>query len=181
MVDISEVDGRNAVEDYNQINNELEKYSEELAGVPQIVVATKADLLLEEELEEKLVNFEKATGKRPMVISSVMHKGVDNLLDKVVETLSKTPKKAPIEIEVHNFDERDKTSLDIIKHEDGSFEVVGGFIDNLIRGVVLSDEQSNAYFQNALKRFGIIDKLKESGLKDGDTVIIKDISFDYQE
>lgn len=181
MVDISECEYRNAVEDFEQINNELKKYSEELLGVPQIVVATKADLLLEEELEEKLKVFKQTTGIMPMVISSVIHKGVDELLDKVVEVLSKTPKKAPIQIEKFDFDEKDKTSLDIIRHDDGSFEVVGGFIDNLIRGVVLSDEQSNAYFQNAIKRFGIIDKLKEAGMQDGDTVIIKDISFDYEE
>ena len=61
------------------------------------------------------------------------------------------------------------------------FEVSGGFIDNLIRGVVLSDEGSNAYFQNALKKYGIIEKLKQAGLSDGDTVIIKDITFEYAE
>ena len=181
MVDISECEYRNAVDDYNQINGELKKYSAELAGVPQIVVATKSDLLLEEELEEKLKLFEEKTGKRPMVISSIMHMGVNELLDKIVEVLSKTPKKAPIDIELHDFDVKDKTSLEIIKREDGAYEVVGGFIDNLIRGVVLSDEQSNAYFQNALKKFGIIEKLKEAGMQDGDTVVIKDISFDYQE
>lgn len=181
MVDISECEGRSAVEDFNHINTELKNYSEDLANAPQIVVATKTDLLLDEELEEKLNDFEKKTGKRPQVLSSIMHKGVNELLDKLIETLSKTPKKAPQEIEKFDFDEKDKTSLDIIRHDDGSFEVVGGFMDNLIRGVVLSDEQSNAYFQNALKKFGIIDKLKDAGMKDGDIVIIKDISFDYEE
>lgn len=181
MVDISEIDGRNAIEDFNQINEELKKYSEELSQVPQIVAVTKTDLLTEEDLKQKLANFEKQTGKKPIVLSSIMHKGVNELLDKVVEVLSKTPKKAPQEVQKFDFDERDKTSLEIVKHDDGSFEVVGGFIDNLIRGVVLSDEQSNAYFQNALKKYGIMEKLKEAGLKDGDTVIIKDISFDYQE
>ncbi|MBQ9786380.1 MAG: GTPase ObgE [Clostridia bacterium] len=181
MVDISECEGRSAVEDYLQINSELEKYSQEIASAPQIVVATKTDILTEEELNEKLNKFEEQTGKRPMVLSSIMHKGVNELLDKIVEVLSKTPKKAPQEIEMHNFDERDKTSLEIINHGNGEYEVVGGFIDNLIRGVVLSDEQSNAYFQNALKKFGIIDKLKQAGMQDGDTVIIKDISFDYEE
>ena len=181
MVDISECEGRSAVDDYNKINTELKNYSEELSKVPQIVVATKTDLLLDEELEEKLNAFEKETGKHPMLLSAIMHKGVDELLDKLIEVLSKTPKKAPQAVELYDFDVKDKTSLDIVRHDDGSFEVVGGFIDNLIRGVVLSDEQSNAYFQNAIKKFGIIDKLKEAGLKDGDTVIIKDISFDYEE
>ena len=116
-----------------------------------------------------------------MALCAIIHEGLNELLDKLIEVLSKTPKKAPQPIELVDFDVKDKSSLDIIRHDDGSFEVVGGFIDNLIRGVVLSDEQSNAYFQNAIKKFGIIEKLKEEGLKDGDTVIIKDISFDYEE
>ena len=51
----------------------------------------------------------------------------------------------------------------------------------MIRGIVLSDPTSFAYFQNALKKFGIIQKLLDSGMKDGDTVIIKDISFTYEQ
>lgn len=181
MVDISEIEGRSAINDYEQINTELKNYSEELYKVPQIVVATKTDLLTEEELSEKLNKFEAKTKIRPMVLSAIIHKGVDELLDKITEVLAKTPKKAPQEIEMYDFDIKDKTSIEIVNNEPGVFEVQGGFIDNLIRGVVLSDERSNAYFQNALKKFGIIDKLKEAGMQDGDTVIIKDISFEYSE
>ncbi|MBE7082816.1 MAG: GTPase ObgE [Clostridiales bacterium] len=181
MVDISETDCRNAVDDFNQINKELANYSQELAGVPQIVVATKADLLDAETLAMQLDDFASKTGHKPMVISSVTHSGVNELLNKITEVLAKTPKKAPMEIELVEFDTKDKTTLEVIKLEQGMFEVVGGFIDNLIRGVVLSDEQSNAYFQNALKKYGIIDKLKEAGMKDGDTVVIKDITFEYSE
>lgn len=181
MVDISESDCRDAVEDYLKINEELKKYSEDLAHVPQIVVATKADLLDEETLKMQLENFEQKTKIMPLVLSAVTHKGLDNLLNEVVQKLSKTPKKAPIQIEMEDFDTRDKSSFEVIRHDDGAFEVLGGFIDHFIRGIVLSDEVSNAYFQNALKKFGIIDKLKQAGMKDGDTVIIKDIVFEYSE
>ncbi|MBO7528092.1 MAG: GTPase ObgE [Clostridia bacterium] len=181
MIDISESDGRDAACNYNQINNELKKYSADVASVPQIIVATKADLLTDDELKTRLNKFEKDTGKKPLVISSIINKGIDALLDEIITLLAKTPKKAATDIEMHDFDKKDKTSLEIIKINDSTYEVVGGFIDNLIRGVVLSDERSNAYFQNALKKHGIIDKLKEAGLIDGDTVIIKDISFEYSE
>lgn len=181
MVDISQIEGRDAVEDYNQINQELKNYSANLAKVPQIVVATKIDLLDEQTLRDRLAYFEEKTGQKPLLLSSIMHKGLEELLDKITEVLSKTPKKPAQEIEMFDFDVKDKTSLDIIKRDDNTFEVVGGFIDNLIRGVVLSDEGSNAYFQNALKKYGIIDKLKQAGMQDGDTVIIKDITFEYNE
>jgi GTPase len=91
------------------------------------------------------------------------------------------PKPAPIEIELDNFDTKDKQTFEIVKIDNVTYEVKGGLIDNMTRGIVLSDPQSFAYFQNALKKFGIIDKLKEKGMKDGDTVIIKDITFDYEE
>ena len=181
MVDIAELDGRNAIDDFNQINTELKNYSSELAEVPQVVAVTKVDMLSDDELAQRLEKFEKATGIKPIVLCSIIHQGLDELLNKVVELLSKTPKKAPQEIEMFDFDVKDKTSLEVIKVEEGTFEVIGGFIDNLIRGVVLSDERSNAYFQNALKKYGIIDKLKEAGMQDGDTVIIKDITFEYAE
>lgn len=181
MVDISQIEGRDAVEDYKQINQELKNYSASLANVPQIVVATKIDLLDEQSLCDRLANFEEKTGQKPLLLSSIMHKGLEELLDKITEVLSKTPKKPAQEIEMFDFDVKDKTSLEVIKREDNTYEVVGGFIDNLIRGVVLSDEGSNAYFQNALKKYGIIDKLKQAGMQDGDTVIIKDITFEYNE
>ncbi|MBE7075067.1 MAG: GTPase ObgE [Clostridiales bacterium] len=181
MVDISQIDGRDAVSDYEQINTELKKYSENLANVPQIVVVTKTDLLDDDTLNQRLKNFEEKTAQKPIVMCSIIHTGVEDLLDKLTEVLAKTPKKAPQEIELHDFDIKDKTSLFVENTEDGVYEVKGGFIDNLIRGVVLSDEASNAYFQNALKKYGIIDKLKEAGMNDGDTVIIKDITFEYSE
>lgn len=181
MVDISQIEGREAVDDYNKINAELKKYGNIISTVPQIVAVTKTDLIDEDTLNARLKNFEEQTGKKPIILASIMHKGIEELLDKLTEVLAKTPKKAPQEVELAEFDVRDKTSININECEPNVFEVSGGFIDNLIRGVVLSDEGSNAYFQNALKKYGIIDKLKEAGLKDGDTVIIKDITFEYAE
>ena len=181
MVDISEIEGRDAVDDYQKINAELKNYSQELSSVPQIVVATKVDLLDEQTLKTRIQNFTKKTGQKPILLSSIMHKGLEQLLDKITEVLATTPKKPAQQVELENFDVKDKSSLNVIKREENIFEVVGGFIDNLIRGVVLSDESSNAYFQSALKKYGIIDKLKEAGMKDGDTVIIKDITFEYSE
>ncbi len=181
LVDISECEGRNAVEDYFNINNELKKYSEKLSSVPQIVALTKIDLLSEEQLNEKVKLFEEKTNQKPILLCSIIHKGTEELKSKIWQVLEKTPKPAPINVELNNFDVRDKQSFEVKKIDNQTYEVCGGLIDNMIRGVVLSDETSFAYFQNALKKFGIIDKLKEKGLNVGDTVIIKDISFEYEE
>ncbi|MDD3862401.1 MAG: Obg family GTPase CgtA, partial [Clostridia bacterium] len=86
-----------------------------------------------------------------------------------------------IEVEEFDFDKRDKVSVEISQKTDGSFVLSGGYIDNLIRGIVLSDFVSFAYFQKRLKQDGVVDKLKEKGLKDGDIIHIKDIAFEYME
>ena len=181
LVDISGIEGRDSVKDYYNINSELKKYSQKLSKVPQVVALTKTDLIDEDELKQKVASFEKQTGLKTIPLCSIIHEGIDELLAKVWQVLQKTPKPAPIDIELDNFDARDKSSFDINKIDNQTYEVSGGLIDNLIRGVVLSDPQSFAYFQNALKKFGIIDKLKEKGMKQGDTVIIKDITFEYEE
>ncbi len=181
LVDISGSEGRNPVEDYFSINSELEKYSPKLATVPQVVALTKTDLLTQDELEDKIKDFESKTKVKAIPICSIIHEGVDELLGKVWQVLEKTPKPAPIDVELTDFDTRDKQSFEIVKIDEETYEVKGGLVDNMIRGIVLSDPTSFAYFQNALKKFGIIQKLLDSGMKDGDTVVIKDISFTYEQ
>ncbi|MDD4815627.1 MAG: GTPase ObgE [Clostridia bacterium] len=193
LIDISESEGRNAVEDFKIINKELAHYSEKLSQLNQIIILTKCDLVEEKELTEKIDNFTKEIKKIKsqyfcfktnfdiLPISSISNKNLEKLKDLVWTYLEKTPKQQAVIIEETEFDKRDKTSIEITRNDDGSFVVSGGYVDQLIRGIVLSDYNSFAYFQLRLKRDGIIDKLKEKGLKEGDTVKIKDISFEYVE
>lgn len=182
LIDISESEGRDFLNDYVVINEELEKYRESLKDVKQIVVFSKCDLLSEEELKAKLKKFEEKFKIRDYILlSSYSYQGVDELKKKILENLKKIPKKAPLEVEDFDFDKRDMQNIEIRKNNDGSFEVFGGRIENLTRGVIISDPHSFAYFQTRLKEMGVIDMLLERGMKDGDTVIIKDITFEYTE
>lgn len=181
IVDIAGSEGRDPYEDYLKINTELKKYSEKLSNLNQIVALNKIDLLSKEELDQKVSDFEKKIGQTVFPISAVTHQGIDALLDKIYAVISRIPKPAPLDIEVEDFDVRDKQSLEVVKIDDDTYEVKGGLVDNMIRGIVLDDQASFAYFQSALKKFGIIDLLLSNGLKDGDTVIIKDISFEYNQ
>ena len=116
-----------------------------------------------------------------LCISSYTREGVEELKRKILENLKKIPKKPPLKVEEFDFDKKDFSTIEIKRHDDGSFEVFGGRIENLSRGVVISDQVSFAYFQTRLKEMGVIDMLKAKGLKNGDTVIIKDITFEYNE
>lgn len=181
LVDISQSDGRDFIEDYNIINSELKNYSDDLATTPQLVVLSKIDLLDEKTLQERLERFEKEVGKEYFAISGATLQGIEKLKLATLEKLSKLPKKPPLQVEELDFDKKDYDSIIISRDDDGSFVLSGGRIDNFIRGVVLSDTRSFAYFQNRLNEMGVIDMLKEKGLKNGDTVKIKDISFEYSE
>lgn len=179
LVDISECEGRSAVDDYFTINRELEKYSDKLAKVKQIVVLSKCDSLTKEELIKKVKEFEIKTKTKTIQISSVANYNIDYLKTQIWEQLKLIEKPKPLDIELYDFDIKDKTSLDIKKISSNEFEVSGGYIENLSRGVVLSDYVSFSYFQKRLKEDGVIEKLKEKGLKNGDLVHIKDITFEY--
>lgn len=182
LVDISESEGRNAVEDYKIINSELEKYNKSLANTKQIVAFSKCDLLDKDELEKRISNFVKTLKIDDFVcISSYTREGVEELKKKILENLKKIPKKPALSVEEFDFDKKDYSSIEITRDDDGSFVVSGGRIENLARGIIMSDQYSFAYLQTKLKEMGVIDMLLERGIKNGDTVIIKDIAFEYVE
>ena len=182
LIDISESEGRNFLDDYVVINSELGKYRKELTKVKQLVVFSKCDLIEKEDLDKKLKSFEeKFKIKDYICLSSYTMQGVEELKKKILENLKKIPKKPPLEVEDFDFDKKDVSSIEISRTDDGSFIVSGGRIENLARGVVISDSQSFAYFQSRLNEMGVIDMLKEKGMKNGDTVIIKDITFVYED
>ena len=182
LVDISESEGRNAVEDYKIINSELEKYNKSLANTKQIVAFSKCDLLDKDELEKRISNFVKTLKIDDYVcISSYTREGVEELKKKILENLKKIPKKPALSVEEFDFDKKDYSSIEITRDDDGSFVVSGGRIENLARGIIMSDQYSFAYLQTKLKEIGVIDMLLERGMKNGDTVIIKDIAFEYVE
>ena len=180
LVDVSQSEGRDYMADYETINSELAKYSQELAKTPQLVVFSKSDEIDEELLKKRTSDFEKKYHIHPIAISSILHEGVDELLLKTLEKLSTIPKKPPVQVEKFDFDKTDLESV-VIQKNGGVFEVSGGKIDNFVRGVFLDDPRSFAYFQNRLQEMGIIEMLKNQGLKNGDTVKIKDIEFEWIE
>lgn len=181
LVDISQSDGRDFIDDYNDINNELGLYSDELAKTPQLTLLSKVDLIDEETLNERVERFKKEVGGNFMLISGVTYAGINEVKLKVLELLSKIPKKPPLEIEKFDFDVKDKDSIVITRDDEGAFVISGGKIDNFTRGVVLSDTRSFAYFQKRLETMGIIDMLKAKGLKNGNIIKIKDTVFEYTE
>lgn len=178
VVDIAEVDCRNAIEDFKIINQELEKYSKGLTKVPQLVVLNKIDLLNGD--TTKIDEFKKEYGKdyKILTYSAATREGEKELLQAIINTLSTLPVLEPIKEECFALDKRDFTQYQIIR-QGRTYTLVGDKIDEIIRGVNLADPESFAYFQRRLKDEGVIDKLKTEGLKEGDFVRVAAFEFEY--
>lgn len=176
VVDISECEGRSALEDYEKINNEITSYSSKLGELPQIVVLNKIDMLYDE--ENKIEDFAKKIGKKVFPISAITHDGTKELLDEIYAVLKTLPKQEPFETDYYEFEKPDENRYEIIQIDDDTYEITGGFIDKLARNVVLDDVDSFNYFQRVLRDKGIIKELYKKGAKEGDTVYVSDIAFD---
>lgn len=181
LVDISGSEERDPYTDYVAINAELAKYSEKLAKLPQIIALSKVDLL--EEPEKTIKQFTKKLPKNSIVvpISAISYVGLDELKQQMYQIIKDLPEIMPQQTELVQIDERDVHSYQIVKKAENYYEVVGGFVDHLIRGVVLSDPLSFAYFQKKVKDNGILEKLRENGAQNGDIIKISDIEFELMD
>ena len=163
VIDVSGIEGRNPVEDFNVINNELKNYSEKLSKRTQIIVASKADLIQDEEPYNELVKLAEQKKMKIFKISAITGEGVKELLDYVAQTLKTLPKEDLIEVseskKVYTLEEKDEFT---ITRENGMFIVEGPGVERIMRRVNLEDND----------RLGVNQALKEAGVKDGDTVSI---------
>ncbi len=178
VVDISGSEDRDPYDDYLTINNELKKYNEKLSNTPQIIALNKIDLV---EDENAIAEFKNKVGNKVKIfsISAVAHLGLNELIEEVVNQLKQLPRVETYEIEEIEIDKKERLEFAVEKISDGVFEVTGTLIDVIIKGVNINDFYSNAYFQKRLRDSGIISKLLETGLVEGDTVKIAEIEFEY--
>lgn len=176
VVDVSGIEDRDPVEDFRIINQELKRYGD-LDQRPTVLAANKMDLPGAEENLEKL---REAAGDMPVFpISAATRAGIDALLDAVAEKLSTLPP-------VHTFEETevDETPLAreyAITVDEGVYVLEGSSIDSLIASVNFDDYESLNWFQRTMRKSGIIDGLRDKGCREGDTVRMGDMEFDFVE
>lgn len=178
VVDISGYEGRDPVEDFQKINNELGKFDPALLEKTQLIALNKSDVD-----SERVTAFRMAVKKyKVFVISAATRHGIDELINAIAIELENLPRIEAAKFFASLEEEINKNEFNVdVDHKDNGavFKVTGPLIDNLIRGVVLSDTESNNYFQRRLKESGVIAAMHERGLKTGDTVHIADIEFEW--
>lgn len=180
VVDVSGCEGRDPIQDFAAINRELHNFSEELSQRPQIVAGNKCDLASPEQIETFRQEVEKQ-GYLFFPITAATHQGVDELIRCVAVKLAELPPIREYEPEIIPMDmpakkgKRDFT----VRVEDGVYIVEGSWLMEAFGMVDLEDEESLQYFQRVLRDTGIIARLEEAGIQEGDTVSILDIEFEY--
>lgn len=181
VIDVSGVEGRNPVEDFKIINEELKQYSEKLANRKQIIVANKIDSMQDENLYKELEKMAKEKNIEIFKISAVTGEGLKQLLTRVTEVLKTLPKEEIVEIKqrkVYTLEEKQEFT---ITREDGMFVVDGPGVQRIMRRVNLEDNESMHYFQKCLEELGVNKALKEMGVKEGDTVKVVDWELEWYD
>ena len=185
MVDAASTEGRDPLNDINIINQELKKYSEELAARPQVIAANKTDVfygteedtvisLLREEFEPK--------GLPVFPISAVSGKGVKELLyhvKKMLDDIHEEPTVFEREFVLDEMDFADEPYTVEYDEKENMYVVEGPRIERMLGYTNLDSEKGFQFFQKFLKTSGILEDLERLGIEEGDTVRMYDLKFDY--
>ena len=182
VIDVAGSEGRNPVDDFNKINEELRKYSQKLSERKQIIVANKIDSMQEESNYKELEKVAKEKNIEIFKISAVTGEGLNELFNYVSEILKTLPKEEVVDIEdriIYTLEEEeDEFEIEVVNNE---FFVTGPAVERLMGRVNIGDNESYAYMERMLKKLGIEDALRQKGVKEGDTVNLLDWVFEWYE
>ena len=182
VLDCAGLEGRNPVDDFYKINEELKKYSEKLANRKQIIVANKLDSVQDSANIEAIERLAKENQLELYKVSAATGEGLKELFSHVAEVIKNLPKEEIVDIEdriVYTLEEEEEPfTVEIVK---GEFVVQGPAAERIMRRINVEDNESFAYLQRNLKKIGIDDALRAKGIKDGDSVILVDWEFEWYD
>ena len=182
VVDVSGCEGRDPVEDFDAICEELHNYSIDLGDRPMIVAANKCDLLApDSDNLERLRKHVEEAGCELYEISAGTTQGTKNLMRVVAEKLRTLPPVTIYEPEyVEVVAEAGSPEDLLIEHLGSTWLVTGTWLERLIYNINFDDYESRNYFDQQLRKCGLFKRLEDMGIQDGDVVDIYDMQFEYQ-
>lgn len=183
VIDVSGCEGRDPIEDFETINEELASYDERLSNKVQVIAANKTDIIYDEEKYNHFVKEMTSRGYKVFPISAATQQGVVELMQYVTYELDNIEDVVLIEIDEHAVYEvqTDKNQEIYYDVTEDVYTVSGTPIERLVYSTDFSDVESLRRFQNVLTKMGVFERLREMGIEDGDTVKIFDFEFDYYE
>ena len=174
-------EGRNPYEDYVTINNELKQFNPKILEKPQIIIANKMDM---PNAIENLEEFKKNVDIEVYPIKAINNEGLKEVIEVLANMLDKIQKQPLYEEEkfeshvLYKFKEEQPFT---ITNENNTWVVKGEKVEKLLKMTKFNTDESANRFANKLRKYGVDDKLRELGAKEGDTVRILDFEFDYKE
>ena len=182
IVDASGCEGRDPVEDFEKINEELRNYSEDLANRPMIVAANKCDLIPDgSDNLDRLREYVTARGYEFYEISAATTKGTKQLMRTIASKLSTLPPVTVYEADyVKPLAEAGSPDALRIQRQDDYWLITGPWLSRLIADINFDDYESRMYFDRQLRRCGLFERLESMGIKDGDTVCLDEFEFTYE-
>ncbi len=181
VVDASGIEGRNPIEDFDLINKEIEMYNPTLASRTQIVAANKRDLVYDTDIYDNFCTEMENRGYKVFKISAATKAGVSDLMNYVSSILDDIP--IPVlfseddeEVKVISYEEEAPFTCRV---ENGTYIVEGRWLKRLLGSTNFEDVESLQYFQNALRKKGVIKALEKLGIQEGDPVQMYEVEFDY--
>lgn len=181
VVDVSGIEGRDPIEDYEKINAELAKYSEKLARKRQVVAANKIDLLGDSDNLERLMDYMIAHGVEVYPICAMTGEGMDKLLERVWTMLEEYVEEPDETTEEVVYKAQNKPDFEVKRDDDGAFVITGARIENLVAMTNFDDDQSLRRFQRIWRYMELDKLLQEHGIQDGNTVRIYSMEFEYHK
>lgn len=180
VLDVSGLEGRDPIDDYNKINIELKLYNERLATRPQIIVANKMDLVESQDNLPRVVEYMDKLGLHVYPVSAATGEGLPQLM-RVASELLKEYVEEPEETDATVIYEAKPEVEFTVGHDiDGAFLVKGKGIEKLVAMTNFDNDEGVRRFQQIFRQRGIEEVLKEKGIKEGDTVRIRDMEFEFR-
>lgn len=186
VVDVSSAEGRNLIEDFEKINDELVKYSPRLASRPQIVAANKIDNILDQDAYDEFMAYLKEREFEVFPISAAGRTGLKELLARTYELvceLRELPEEDDyIYLDLEEADaDPDYRKITVERDDDGTFVLSGGQLEKIFDSTNFNDTESLRYLYRYIEEQGAMQKMIDMGIKDEDTVRIRDFEFEYFE
>lgn len=183
IVDASGIEGRDPVEDYYKINKELKIYSERIARRPQVLACNKMDLPGAEENLPRLRELAEKEGIEIFPISAATRQGLDELIKRVAVLLDEYVEEPEAEetSKVYDAKAEDPDEITIARNDSGDFIVSGKALEKLVAMTNFGNDEAVRRFQYIWRIKGIDKKLQERGIKEGNTVHIGDMEFEYRD
>lgn len=178
VVDALPIDGTDPLANYELIENELKLYSTDIYARPRIIALNKIDLIPAGDFNALRKRFEPL-GKPLFPISAATGQGIDPLLHAIMDLLElNQPDETPVFMPA--LKAQADQSWDVV-HKGDQFVITGKRIERMVAMTDLNNEEGVRYLHRRLGRIGVLEKLRDMGVEEGQTVLVGDAAFVYSD